>query len=396
MQVFNDFTRLIDSHSVDKTQASSIKLALGGTGIVWLIILLILAISPVFKKPEHYKTVQIMLEPVQKVEASKSEKTSAAVKKVPDATAKEAAAPKKTEKKQEATAQKKVEPAKNETAKTEPAKAESKPAPQKVEKPAPAPKTQDAQKPAVPKTQPQTTNQSSSSSSYKKVIPTYKKSMDELLEEQMNSNKSSKKDFDWDSMDDAVENTSSGSVQNNTAKTVAGASALSGTAGSAADSRDSKVTSTTGKETKTNASASGATTSALKNIEATEQTFDGNTGAGGNGLSSVSKVMAARSNDGKLALSLSDGSARVLLEPKEPKIHISEEHSGLIDNKRTVTIEFMILPSGNIPKNRITFKPAALIPAEIQSEISDQISKWRFAPADTEGVATFEYTIIKR
>lgn len=385
MQIFNDFTRLIDSHSVDKTQASSIKLALGGTGIVWLIILLILAISPVFKKPEHYKTVQIMLEPVQKVEASKSEKTSAAVKKVPDATAKEAAAPKKTEKKQESAAQKKLEPA----------KAESKPAPQKVEKPAPAQKTQEAPKPSAPKTQPQTTNQSSSSSSYKKVNPTYKKSMDELLEEQMNSKKSSKKDFDWDSMDDAVENSSSGSVQNNTAKTVAGASALSGTAGSAA-SQDSKVTSTTGKETKTNSSASGATTSALKNIEATEQTFDGNTGAGGNGLSSVSKVMAARSNDGKLSLSLSDGSARVLLEPKEPKIHISEEHSHLIDNKRTVTIEFTILPSGNIPKSKITFKPAALIPAEIQSEISDQISKWRFAPADTEGVATFEYTIIKR
>lgn len=390
MQVFNDFTRLIDSHSVDKTQASSIKLALGGTGIVWLIILLILAISPVLKKPEHYKTVQIMLEPVQKVEASKSEKTSAAVKKVPDATAKEAAAPKKTEKKQESAAQKKVEPAK-----TEPSKAETKQAPQKVEKPAPAPKTQEAPKPAAPKTLPQTTNQSSSSTSYKKVNPTYKKSMDELLEEQMNSKKSSKKDFDWDSMDDAVENSSSGSVQNNTAKTVAGASALSGTAGSAA-SQDSKVTSTTGKETKTNSSASGATTSALKNIEATEQTFDGNTGAGGNGLSSVSKVMAARSNDGKLSLSLSDGSARVLLEPKEPKIHISEEHSHLIDNKRTVTIEFTILPSGNIPKSKITFKPAALIPAEIQSEISDQISKWRFAPADTEGVATFEYTIIKR
>lgn len=394
MQVFNDFTRLIDSHSIDKTQASSIKLALGGTGIVWLIILLILAISPVFKKPEHYKTVQIMLEPVQKVEASKSEKTSAAVKKVPDATAKEAAAPKKTEKKQESAAQKKAEPAKNETAKTEPSKAESKPASQKVEKPAPA-KPQEAQNPAVPKTQPQTTNQSLSSSSYKKVNPHYKRSLDELLEEQMNSNKSSKKDFDWVSMDDAVENTSSGSVQNNTAKTVAGASALSGTAGSAA-SQDSKVTSTTGKETKTNSSASGATTSALKNIEATEQTFDGNTGAGGNGLSSVSKVMAARSNDGKLSLSLSDGSARVLLEPKEPKIHISEEHSGLIDNKRTVTIEFTILPSGNIPKSKITFRPAALIPAEIQSEISDQISKWRFAPADTEGVATFEYTIIKR
>lgn len=391
MQVFNDFTRLIDSHSVDKTQASSIKLAIGGTGIVWLIILLILAISPVFKKPEHYKTVQIMLEPVQKVEASKSEKTSAAVKKVPDATAKEAAAPKKTEKKQESAAQKKLEPAK-----TEPSKSETKLAPQKVEKPAPAQKTQEAPKPSAPKTQPQTTNQSSSSSSYKKVNPTYKKSMDELLEEQMNSKKSSKKDFDWDSMDDAVENSSSGSVQNNTAKTVAGASALSGTAGSAA-SQDSKVTSTTGKETKTNSSASGATTSALKNIEATEQTFDGNTGAGGNGLSSVSKVMAARSNDGKLSLSLSDGSARVLLEPKEPKIHISEEHSHLIDNKRTVTIEFMILPSGNIPKSKITFKPAALIPAEIQSEISDQISKkWRFAPADTEGVATFEYTIIKR
>lgn len=390
MQVFNDFTRLIDSHSVDKTQASSIKLALGGTGIVWLIILLILAISPVFKKPEHYKTVQIMLEPVQKVEASKSEKTSAAVKNVPDATAKEAAAPKKTEKKQESAAQKKAEPAK-----TEPSKSETKQAPQKVEKPAPAPKTQETPKPAAPKTQPQTTNQSSSSSSYKKVNPTYKKSMDELLEEQMNSKKSSKKDFDWDSMDDAVENSSSGSVQNNTAKTVAGASALSGTAGSAA-SQDSKVTSTTGKETKTNSSASGATTSALKNIEATEQTFDGNTGAGGNGLSSVSKVMAARSNDGKLSLSLSDGSARVLLEPKEPKIHISEEHSHLIDNKRTVTIEFMILPSGNIPKSKITFKPAALIPAEIQSEISDQISKWRFAPADTEGGATFEYTIIKR
>lgn len=391
MQIVEEFSYFIDSHSVDKTQSSSMKLALGGTGIVWLIILIILAVSPVFKKPEHYKTVQIMLEPVQKIETTKSEKSSAAVKKVPDATAKEAAAPKKVQKTQEAPAAKKTEPVKQpqkaqearpaaqktaEPAKTAPSQAPAKAA----SKPAEAPKAAETPKPAEP---------------YKKADIKYARSMDELLEEQMNKTSSSKKEIDWDSFDGVESSSSSASSSNNAAKSITGGEALSGSAGTAT-AKDKAVTATDGRENSKNYSSSAETSGTLNKIAETEQTFEGNVGDGGNGISSRSKVMAARSNDGKISLSLSDGSSRVLIEPKEPKIFISEENSKLIDNTRTVTIEFTVLPSGNVPQNGISFRPAAVIPPEIQSEIRTQISRWRFAPGPTEGVAIFEYSIIKR
>ena len=93
---------------------------------------------------------------------------------------------------------------------------------------------------------------------------------------------------------------------------------------------------------------------------------------------------------------LSDGSARVLLEPLKPVIIISEENGKRIDSSRQVVISFRILAAGNVPFSGITITPSSALPEEIQSEIKDQVSTWRFAPASSDGQAKFEYSIIKR
>lgn len=375
MQIVHDFSNFIDSRSCDKTQSVAYRLALGGTGLVWLIIMLIMAISPVFKKPEHYKTVQIMLEPIEKAEPSKIEKSSSALSKVTEAKAKEAAAPKKANSHNTST----KSPAQSASAKNQPkaSPVKSPSAPAKASQPAKTSESPNVK--AVEQAAPQ-----------KKAVIKYKKSMDELMEEQLSSSSKSAESFNWDDFDDNASVSTSQNQNNRKVSKIDTSAALSGSAGSSS-SKDTGVQSSTGKEYSSTATASDSTKAVLSQIAKTEFT-----GSGGNGLSTRSEVSAARSNDGKIALSLSDGSARILLEPKEPKIYISEENSKLIDSSRTVTIVFGILSTGEVPLTDISFKPEAVLPGEIKSEIRAQIAKWRFAPASTKGQATFDFSIIKR
>ncbi|MCR5494472.1 MAG: hypothetical protein K6F15_02455 [Treponema sp.] len=385
MQIVHDFSNFIDSRSCDKTQSVAYRLALGGTGLVWLIIMLIMAISPVFKKPEHYKTVQIMLEPIEKAEPSKIEKSSSALSKVTEAKAKEASAPKKANshntstKTQSGQSKATKSPAQSASAKNQPkaSPVKSQSAPAKASQPAKSSESPNVK--AVEQAAPQ-----------KKAVIKYKKSMDELMEEQLSSSSKSAESFNWDDFDDNASVSTSQNQNNSKVSKIDTSAALSGSAGSSS-SKDTGVQSSTGKEYSSTATASDSTKAFLSQIAKTEFT-----GSGGNGLSTKSEVSAARSNDGKIALSLSDGSARILLEPKEPKIYISEENSKLIDSSRTVTIVFGILSTGEVPLTDISFKPEAVLPGEIKSEIRAQIAKWRFAPASTKGQATFDFSIIKR
>lgn len=404
MQLVDKFNSFVETHTDDKTQANALKTAVVGTGILWLILVVLMSVCPGFRKPERYKTISIMLEPVSESISEKSEKLNPAAEKIENANAKEAAAPaniKKALEKQSEPAKpvqkpaeqiKKQETAKkadNPAAKTVEKSAKSaepvKPAESKPENSKAAPAKTVEQPKAAPKV-PETTT----APAPKKAKIKYKKSLDELMEEQMGAS-AKQKAFDDSMFDDVVAetNTSSQSVSKNVNR-MDSSSALSGSAAVAADSTSGSVSATADRAEKPS-SASSATSAMLSKISAAQYST-----TIGNGLSSKSDVKVAQSTDGKLAIELSDGSARVLLEPLKPVIIISEENGKRIDSSRQVVISFRILAAGNVPFSGITITPSSALPEEIQSEIKDQVSTWRFAPASSDGQAKFEYSIIKR
>lgn len=404
MQLVDKFNSFVETHTDDKTQANALKTAVVGTGILWLILVVLMSVCPGFRKPERYKTISIMLEPVSESISEKSEKLNPAAEKIENANAKEAAAPANIEK----AVEKQSEPAKpvqkpaEQIKKQETAKKADNPAAKTVEKPAksaepvkPAESKPENSKAAPAKTveQPKAAPkvpETTTAPAPKKAKIKYKKSLDELMEEQMGAS-AKQKAFDDSMFDDVVAetNTSSQSVSKNVNR-MNNSSALSGSAAVAADSTSGSVSATADRAEKPS-SASSATSAMLSKISAAQYST-----TIGNGLSSKSDVKVAQSTDGKLAIELSDGSARVLLEPLKPVIIISEENGKRIDSSRQVVISFRILAAGNVPFSGITITPSSALPEEIQSEIKDQVSTWRFAPASSDGQAKFEYSIIKR
>lgn len=404
MQLVDKFNSFVETHTDDKTQANALKTAVVGTGILWLILVVLMSVCPGFRKPERYKTISIMLEPVSESISEKSEKLNPAAEKIENANAKEAAAPaniKKAVEKQSEPAKPVQKPA-EQIKKQETAKKAHNPAAKTVEKPAksaelvkPAESKPENSKAAPAKTveQPKAAPkvpETTTAPAPKKAKIKYKKSLDELMEEQMGAS-AKQKAFDESMFNDVVAetNTSSQSVSKNVNR-MNNSSALSGSAAVAADSTSGSVSATADRAEKPS-SASSATSAMLSKISAAQYST-----TIGNGLSSKSDVKVAQSTDGKLAIELSDGSARVLLEPLKPVIIISEENGKRIDSSRQVVISFRILAAGNVPFSGITITPSSALPEEIQSEIKDQVSTWRFAPASSDGQAKFEYSIIKR
>lgn len=404
MQLVDKFNSFVETHTDDKTQANALKTAVVGTGILWLILVVLMSVCPGFRKPERYKTISIMLEPVSESISEKSEKLNPAAEKIENTNAKEAAAPANIEK----AVEKQSEPAKpvqkpaEQIKKQETAKKADNPAAKTVEKPAksaepvkPAESKPENSKAAPAKTveQPKAAPkvpETTTAPAPKKAKIKYGKSVDELMEEQMGAS-AKQKAFDESKFVDVVAetNTSSQSVSKNVNR-MDNSSALSGSAAVAADSASGSVSATADRAEKPS-SASSATSAMLSKISAAQYST-----TIGNGLSSKSDVKVAQSTDGKLAIELSDGSARVLLEPLKPVIIISEENGKRIDSSRLVVISFRILAAGNVPFSGITITPSSALPEEIQSEIKDQVSTWRFAPASSDGQAKFEYSIIKR
>ena len=107
-------------------------------------------------------------------------------------------------------------------------------------------------------------------------------------------------------------------------------------------------------------------------------------------------IFAKKTSSGELSLKLNDGSVRVLLDPKEPSIKISQEASQTIDSSRNVVIQFKILPDGSVPRNGISFIPGSALTDAVKREVENQVSKWIFAKASSEGFAKFEYNIIRK
>lgn len=349
-----DFERFAE----DSIQKNTLRLSFWGTAVVWFLLLIFFAFAPGVQKKEEFKTIQITLDvPQEKTEVQKT-----------DIASQETAASKKTQ----------TSPAKSDAAQSAPA-SQKKPS---VQQPA---KT--AQKQAAsPKTSSPAPVEAKSAPAKAKI--TYKKSVDELLAEQSGSAKSAQ----WDDsvFGDDTAAVSSSSTTNSTAvnKGVSGTSALSGTAASAALDTGKAVAKT---DSAVKTAATSATQNALGKIAAATYTM-----SAGNGVSSSAKVNVEKNGDGSVAVSMTDGSSRILLDPKKPVIFISEENAALIDSSRTVTVSFKVLAGGNVPLSGIVISPSSLLPIQIQSEIREQISQWRFKPASSDGQARFEYSIIKK
>ena len=349
-----DFERFAE----DSIQKNTLRLSFWGTAVVWFLLLIFFAFAPGVQKKEEFKTIQITLDvPHEKPEVQKT-----------DIASQETAASKKTQ----------TSPAKSDAAQSAPA-SQKKPS---VQQPA---KT--AQKQAAsPKTSSPAPVEAKSAPAKAKI--TYKKSVDELLAEQSGSAKSAQ----WDDsvFGDDTAAVSSSSTTNSTAvnKGVSGTSALSGTAASAALDTGKAVAKT---DSAVKTAATSATQNALGKIAAATYTM-----SAGNGVSSSAKVNVEKNGDGSVAVSMTDGSSRILLDPKKPVIFISDENAALIDSSRTVTVSFKVLAGGNVPLSGIVISPSSLLPIQIQSEIREQISQWRFKPASSDGQARFEYSIIKK
>lgn len=351
-----DFERFAE----DSIQKNTLRLSFWGTAVVWFLLLIFFAFAPGVQKKEEFKTIQITLDvPQEKTEIQKT-----------DIASQETAASKKTQ----------ASPAKSDAAQSAPA-AQKKPA---VQQPAKTAQKQ-ASSPAAaasPKTSSPAPVEAKSAPAKAKI--TYKKSVDELLAEQSGSAKSAQ----WDDsvFGDDTAAVSSSSTTNSTAvnKGVSGTSALSGTAASAALDTGKAVAKT---DSAVKTAATSATQNALGKIAAATYTM-----SAGNGVSSSAK----ENGDGSVSVSMTDGSSRILLDPKKPVIFISEENAALIDSSRTVTVSFKVLSGGNVPFSGIVISPSSLLPIQIQSEIREQISQWRFKPASSDGQARFEYSIIKK
>lgn len=345
MHIRSQVEKYIDTYSTDETQARAMRIAICGTGILWFILLILLAVAPGFNRQKKYKTIKIMLAPVAEKPADKKVASQAGAQKS-SAMSSEKSAEKTVTKKQEA--------------------------------PKPAAKKSEAEKPVV--TEP------------KKAAYKVKGSLEERMDNQ--SKASSNKKADWDDNKNFTENVSLSPSQSSSVSSgvnsITNENALSGSAGKVDSSGNSEVKS---KNTKPSAGieASGNVQGALRGIANTEFNSSASEGL----ASKISNGVNLHS-DGKYTMDLADGTSRVLLKPAEPYIYISDQNAKLLDNRRDVKITFKILAQGNVPVSGIEIKPESALPLEVQQEIKEQISKWLFSGASGNGQASFDYSIIKR
>ena len=200
--------------------------------------------------------------------------------------------------------------------------------------------------------------------------------MEEQFASSVSNDSEWKEDFTEDAFDDFEQNFSS-------------ENALQGTAGTLETS--SSVKSVSENAQVSSQSVSEATGAMLSQIS--QATYSSDISSS---VKTSQSIFAKKSSSGELSLKLNDGSVRVLLDPKEPSIKISQEASQTIDSSRNVVIQFKILPDGSVPRNGISFIPGSALTDAVKREVENQVSKWIFAKASSEGFAKFEYNIIRK
>ena len=328
------------------------KIGLTGTVVFWFVFITVSVFIPVFKKNPEYKTVRITLASVPVEKTIKTSEPEKAVPLQPEEVNKPVPV-KKTETKDKPVPQKKTDPVKK----------------------ASTVKKQENVHAAAPETK----------MSSGKPSQVYKKSVEELMAEQRVQKE---KNVQWDDSLFADASVTSNTAQSaEQTKQIAGAAALSGTSAEASPQNAGPVNSSA-SENKKAENADASTKAALGAISATTHTQ-----SAGNGVKSRTSVKTGRSSDGKVAVEMTDGSARILLYPSKPSIQISDENAKLIDSSRTVTIQFKVLAKGNVPLSAINITPASILPLSIQQEIREQVSMWRFVQDTADGYANFIFTI---
>lgn len=345
----------------DSIQKTAMRPAFLGTGIVWALLLIFFAFAPGFQKKEEFRPIQLTLSASpEKAERPRKETVSHETVSAPEKAGAPAAAAAKTVR----SAPPKENPAR-------------KPAAESAASPPKA---------AAPKSSSPSPKENAAAPAKAKI--TYKKSVDELLAEQTGSAERAQWDDSVFGDDTAAVSSQSEADSAAAAKGISGASALSGTA-AAAVQHTGKAVARSDTDSSFHEAAS-ATRNALGTIAATTYAADSR------GVRSSAEINTEETPDGSVALKMSDGSSRILLEPEKPVILISEENAALIDSSRTVIVSFRVLSGGNVPRTEISFTPSASLPLQIQAEIREQISRWRFNQASADGLARFEYSIIKR
>ncbi|MCR5284227.1 MAG: hypothetical protein K6D95_01380 [Treponema sp.] len=325
-----------------------------GTGIFWLILLIILAVLPAASNKPKYKVVQIMLS----APTSKKQSQPAQTKAEP-AQEKTQAAPAETQAKQAPEAEKSA--AKKTPAKTQPAPAKPAPAKNAPSKPAPAP--------AKPKSQP-----------VKEAAPVeYARDMSDGVD----FNKPvEKKRTNADDVWAMFEAETSSSEDNQTVNKVLSENTFSGSAGQV-DNSSGGAKSTESRSGKTSAASSSATNKTLQSIEGTH----------GSEISKVEKqgasVSHAQVNSGDFTWA--EGKVRNLWYPASPEIKFAEGNEPSMNME--VKIHFTVTPNGNVVSIDFPGK-VSLLTASQREEVKRQISKWQFDSADYQSEADFILKIV--
>ena len=232
--------------------------------------------------------------------------------------------------------------------------------------PAPAkPKTQTQAKPA-PKTTPKSTPKATEPS--KKVnFDDFQYARDYSEGVDFNQNQTKTKDFDWSQFDNTTSEPEPQVSQKVT--TVSGSSGMQGSAASSAPQQTQSKSSSQNKQQNQTQSASSATSNMLSNIRNTQYST-----SSGSNTKSITDAKTTKSADGTLSMAMTDGTTRVLIEPIPPVIYLSEAAAATIDSTRTVSIEFQVLASGNVPRAQIKITPESILPQTVRNEIYDQLS----------------------
>lgn len=349
-------------------QNTSNILALCGTFLFWLIfVICMIFIKPNSQKPK-YKEIQIIL--TQDFVAEKSDKNQ------------------KSEKSQIQKAQESSLQTGQQQIPEQPAKVEEIIKTEQTPKIAEQ-KQEIANKP-VQKETPKTQTQPKQIQQKQETPPEpveYAKSVDELMAEQFKP-KAQTDEFNWDFFDEpSVEEETQNSPQNSQPTVENVQSSFLGSAGEPVQAGSPVIS--VSKKDDIQQETSAETSKALGNI------------ANPNSANNSAKDKSQSQTENKSETNIDDndniewasGKKRKLLKPEIAEIELSSDAQSTIDNNLSVTITFTVTESGNVLPNSIKITPAAMLSERVRKQIIDQISLWRFEPADSVADAEFDYRI---
>ncbi len=222
--------------------------------------------------------------------------------------------------------------------------------------------------------------------------PVLVKSTEELWAE-LQASKKNKEPVDFSKIfGDSESSADSSFEQTDVPRKVAAKNEIEGAAGKVASKSATtpvQSESTSSKTVENTNHSDSKTSDALSKIQNTNAASKIETASQGKSLDSIKTA-----GSGKIDIKFSDEKSRKLIEPATASITISPENAREITTSVTVTISFYIQPNGNV--TNITFEPASSLPVPVRNEIKSQLVFWRFDAAEYEVQAKFEYTIVKR